>query len=185
MLYGSSIYIWICLSAVVSSISSCIWKISLCFRRCMGLLELAEAFLGSQPPVRSVCPTNYIGLYVNGEGLKSRKEPISVKLECEILDSPVGIMKIIIFRNMTPCSLINKYGSFLPSFRTWPFLNRESHLHPKDGSWLHCKSACTYLHNFTVSWCKDSNFSILGYWVLKTNWNNSWGLITLAFWVGI
>jgi hypothetical protein len=97
---------------------------------------------------------------------------------------PLGIMKIVRFRNMTPCSLINKYGSFFPSFRRWPFLNHESHLYPKDGSWLHWKSACFY----KILQCRVAkviSFSIMGYWVLKTNWNNCWGLITLAFWIGI
>jgi len=93
-------------------------------------------------------------------------------------------MKIIVFWNMTPCGLINKYGNFFPSFHRWPFLNRESHLYPKGGSWLHWKSTCIYK---ILQWrdAKVCNFSILGYWVLKTNWNNCWGLITLVFWVGI
>jgi hypothetical protein len=116
---------------------------------------------------------------------KVERSPSAWKWDVRFWILPVGIMKIIIFRNMKPCSLINKYGNFFPSFHRWLVLKRESHLHPKMAADLHWNSARIY----KILECRDakvSNFSILGYRVLKKkNWNNCWGLITLAFWVGI
>jgi len=54
----------------------------------MGLLKWAEVCLGSQPPLCSLRSTNYVRLNVNSDGLTSRKEPIGLKLGCEVLNSP-------------------------------------------------------------------------------------------------
>ena len=88
-------------------------------------------------------------------------------------------MKNIVFRNMAPCSLISIAISSLP-FIVDRFSTVNHFYTHKVAADSTENSACIN----KILQCRDlkvKNFPILGFWILKTNWNNCLDLITVAF----